>query len=447
MAIVLIMAVAIIAIRVYTGNYFEALAPIATTPTPLANASYNPLLHPTTLPTTVATTVTETPTPTPTPLPSGRNVVGPGESIQSTINRASDGDTITVLPGVYHERLLLNRPITLVGIDNPVIDAQRSGSVITIASLGCTVDGFTIENSAIAPNAPDADYAGIRIYSNLATVKDCIIRNNQRGVAVVLLGVSNTIQNNTITGNIDDGIYLDTQFNSILKNNITNNTNGIHVELTQQNLIEGNHILDNRDHGIYLHLSSENVLLGNTVTGNRNDGITIIKGRMNTVQQNTVMNNVNNGIYYEESWDPDIFGDQLTMYSDKTHDSVILNIVKGNTVGNNRYGIHTLNATCWIGGNAFVHNVVGVHVIDTAAFVYDNRFDGNWFGVDIEDSLRNVVRGNTFEKAEYGVRFLWNARNNLVAGNRIVNCTYAFGDESRSLTNVFSDNTVVPKVS
>ncbi|MBM2841886.1 MAG: putative transporter substrate binding protein, partial [Bacteroidetes bacterium] len=68
-------------------------------------------------------------------------------NLQSLINAASRGDTILVTPGTYHGNLVLDKPLALRGLGNPVVRGDSSGIVITIAADSCTVQGFTIERS------------------------------------------------------------------------------------------------------------------------------------------------------------------------------------------------------------------------------------------------------------------------------------------------------------
>ena len=59
--------------------------------------------------------------------------------IQDAINNANDGDSIIVHSGVYHENVVVNKSVTLIGNGQPVVDASGWGSAITL-----TADGITL---------------------------------------------------------------------------------------------------------------------------------------------------------------------------------------------------------------------------------------------------------------------------------------------------------------
>ena len=111
--------------------------------------------------------------------PSGAEFV----SIHDAVDWASAGDTITVESGIYTETVRLDKKLTLVGIDSgggyPVIDAHKKGPALEIVADGCTIEGFTLENSESLP--------GILISSNDNSIRRNTITNNGHGDPAVFL--------------------------------------------------------------------------------------------------------------------------------------------------------------------------------------------------------------------------------------------------------------------
>jgi pectin methylesterase-like acyl-CoA thioesterase len=53
--------------------------------------------------------------------------------IQSAINAASNGDTVFVYKGIYHENLIINKSIYLIGENKSItiIDGNKSANIVT----------------------------------------------------------------------------------------------------------------------------------------------------------------------------------------------------------------------------------------------------------------------------------------------------------------------------
>jgi len=148
-------------------------------------------------------------------------------SIKDAVDWSSGGDTIRVESGTYAENIILDKKITLIGVDTgngvPVIQPGKKGDDIEIIADGCTVEGFTIENGASS---------GIRITSSSNTVQRNTLQANGVGIALVSSG-KNTIQNNAITGNNKAGITLESASgNQIQENSVQQNTIGITLDET-----------------------------------------------------------------------------------------------------------------------------------------------------------------------------------------------------------------------
>jgi parallel beta-helix repeat protein len=156
--------------------------------------------------------------------------VGPGGSIQAAINSAAGGETVVVEAGVYQEKLIVDKGITLLGIGRPLIDAGGAGSAVTLRAEGSRVAGFQIRGSG-----PDERDAGIRVLADNCTVEDNLVEENRIGILLqnVRGGV---VKKNSVEGN-GVGILLETgSENEIVSNRIVENGEGIHI--TRHNVSE-----------------------------------------------------------------------------------------------------------------------------------------------------------------------------------------------------------------
>lgn len=192
--------------------------------------------------------------------------------INEAINNASVGDTIEVHSGIYYEILIVKKHITLRGIGRPVVDAGGKGSPIilsadiTLTSGEIVLEGFEVRNSGST-----SEDAGIRFLSD-----------------------RNTIRDNIVNFNHNDGIRGHTKDNNILNNIINSNDyDGIDIggvidmtgEYTSKNNIIQNNILNSNGDGMRFHTISNSKIIGNKIT-NSGRGIVIYASKNNIIYDN-----------------------------------------------------------------------------------------------------------------------------------------------------------------
>jgi nitrous oxidase accessory protein len=244
-------------------------------------------------------------------------------SIQEAIDTANDGDTIYVRAGTYHENLVVNKTVLLVGENKDVvnIDGQENGDVIYITANNVCIKGFTIRNSGCSYGN-----SGILLYySNCSIILDnnlicCadgihliasranniafnLISNNQVGIYFpsILLGTrsvgssGNILKNNNITNNLI-GISLSGASNTtIVNNDVENNHQGISFAGSSNNSIINNNIVNNKEYGLKLLDSSGNTLKRNIIENSslhvHSSGICLVESSNNTLIGNDLINN------------------------------------------------------------------------------------------------------------------------------------------------------------
>ena len=95
----------------------------------------------------------------------------PISTLKKAIAHAKDFDTIVVKSGTYKEfDVNVNKPLTIIGENYPVIDGELKGEIITITSDNVTVDGLFIINVGTSYTE---DYAAIRVKNS----KNFLIQN------------------------------------------------------------------------------------------------------------------------------------------------------------------------------------------------------------------------------------------------------------------------------
>jgi len=206
-------------------------------------------------------------------------------TIQEAIDNANEGDTVFVYNRTYYERIVVNKSISLVGEnrDFTIIDANGTGSGISIRANKVRVTGFTIKESGylesgiyvepcrdnvISRNKITNNYEGISLrFSSSNMFSDNIISNNIYGITAYS-SADNRFSDNDISYN-DYGITAySSADNRFSDNDISyNDYFGIYLYSSSNNMFLNN-IISNNNEGIYLYFSSNNIFSGNIISGN-----------------------------------------------------------------------------------------------------------------------------------------------------------------------------------
>lgn len=219
-------------------------------------------------------------------------------TIQSAVDAAMDGDRIYVRNGIYHENVLVNKSVSLIGEDweRTVIDGNWSQNYLrpmTITHDNVTVTTFGLVDSWQGISLDKA--SGCNITQNK-------ILNNHYGI-VLTTASRNTIAANEISS-VKFGAY-GIQLNRASNNNIqgnqlTNLSEGIAVlddlhlpnEVIQSksNNIADNNIVNCSDKAVWFKFTKENLFVGNTIA-NSTIGLAFMWTDNNIVYQNNFVDN------------------------------------------------------------------------------------------------------------------------------------------------------------
>jgi len=239
---------------------------------------------------------------------------GPADfhTIQEAVNSATSGDIIYVYNGTYYEKIVVDKSVSLVGEDRDltIVDGNGTGSVISIKADNVKIKGFTIKGSGML--LPDSGILVDKCHGN--EINHNTITDNNDGIHIEMSS-GNVISDNIISSNNNDGIHLELSSDTEISDNIisSNNNDGIFL-VVSSDLVSGNTITNN-DNGIDLFMSSENVISDNIISSN-NKGIIFDS----TSGDNTIYHNNFNNIDQVESesanfWDYDYEGNYWTDYN------------------------------------------------------------------------------------------------------------------------------------
>ena len=235
--------------------------------------------------------------------------------------------------------------------DNNISNNTGHGVVMTV---NCNEN--TLTNNTISDN----ESSGIlsQASSNNDIINNTIINNTAVGIYFYKDNHNNTLVNNRITGNWN-GINLGTnsQFNKVAENEISDNINGGLSIKGNNNTISENIISNNSETGIHLNYSDTNTIKNNIISDNSGYGIVFwILCNNNTISENTIIGN-EIGISV-----------RLDSQNNKFHN----NIISYNTV----YGIYLYGSD----NSTFYHNNI---VNNTNQF--NNEYSSNTWHNDVNE--------------------------------------------------------------
>ena len=220
-------------------------------------------------------------------------------SIQEAINEAENGSIVYVPQGVYYERIIINKTISLIGenVSTTIIDGNNGGTVVAITADNVTISGFTIQKSGWGWFKN-----GIYIYF----ADNCLVENNHlfHNCHNIRLNCSDSshVIDNTINGD-GYGIRFINSFNCVaIGNNVSNCIAGVHLENATSCIVKKNYFTQN-DQGVRMYSPcTYNKIMANTVYDNNYDGMIDVMPNSpalfdNLIFHNNFINNTNPFIY------------------------------------------------------------------------------------------------------------------------------------------------------
>ncbi|GIL09309.1 MAG: hypothetical protein BroJett033_8200 [Chloroflexota bacterium] len=299
---------------------------------------------------------------------SGRRLVvaadGAYTTIQAALDAAAPGDVIEVHTGVYAAPLVVTTSVSFVGVGEPVIDGQGTGSLVMINAPNTRFEGFTVRNSGASMNHEDT---GIVVQAAGVTVV-----NNR--VEDTLFGI--------YFANAPDGTIADNQVRC-LDRELGLRGDGIRVWFSDRTTITGNTVVDCRDTLIWY---TQDIVIVNNIFRDSRYGLHFMYSSHAMIEDNTFEGNS--------------VGSYL-MYSQ--HLTVIGNRMLWNR-GPSGYGLALKDMDyITMRDNVLVGNRAGLY-IDNSPALYDitNDTTGNFFGYNdigiaaLPSTARNVFQTNTF---------------------------------------------------
>ena len=296
------------------------------------------------------------------------------KSIKVAIQLAVNGDTIRIMPGIYKEgNLIVQKSITFIGKDYPVLDGENKFEIFTIAANDVSIIGLRMINTGVGSIN---DISAI----NALDTKRLNVLNNQFEHTFFGIHLSNAkhclIEGNTLHSNaqaehqIGNGIHAWKSDSIVIRNNnVGGHRDGIYFEFVTNSLVEKNFSHHNMRYGLHFMFSHHDEYRSNTFQNN-GAGVAV----MYTKGVKMIANR------FEDNWGSSSYGLLLKDIGDAE-----------------------------IRQNHFSRNTVAVYMEGTSRCQFtQNVFRGNGWAVKIQANcdenvfFKNSFLSNTFDMATNG---------------------------------------------
>ena len=304
--------------------------------------------------------------------------------IQIAVNAAANGDTILVEAGNYYEKnLVVNKSVTLIGIDYPVLNGEFKYEIISVKANNVSIVGFKLLQSGISSIV---DIAGIKTYD----CRDIIIAGN-------------------ILDDTFFGIYIQNGTNCIIKNN---------------KLVASSKTEQESGNGIHCWKSDSLQIIANTITGHR-DGIYFEFVTNSVIWRNISFDNMRYGLHF--------------MFSN--NDAYISNVFERNGAGASvmfSHGVKMFN-------NVFTDNwgdgAYGVFLKEMSnSYMLGNTFTKNTVAVFMEGATNILVEKNMFISNGWAFKIQASSSDVTITQNNFIANTYDIGTNGSLVLNTFNQN-------
>lgn len=271
----------------------------------------------------------------------------PSTNLQTIIDNAEAGSTVSLQPGVYAGGIVIDKPIALTGEHDAIIDGGGEGTIITVSAPDVTIDGLTLrasgasldrEDSAVSVLAPRVSitnnvFEDVLFGAFLRTAPNSIVSNNAIGAKDVFIAnrgdgirlwesARSVVEGNTIRGGRDSVFWFSDEV-VVRDNEVTGGRYGLHFMYSDGAVVEGN-VLSGNSVGAFLMYSRDVTVKDNIMAENHGPsgyGIGFKDMDRVTADGNRFIGN-RVGMYFDN-----------TPYTHNEHEYITNNLIAYNKVG------------------------------------------------------------------------------------------------------------------
>lgn len=286
--------------------------------------------------------------------------------LQQLVDATPSGGVLHPPPGRYSGPVVINKPLTIDGAGAVVLTGNDVGTVLTLTGSQITIAGLKIEHSG--QRHENGDACLLMQNASFSIVKDNVLQD-------CLIGLDVQRSNNNI---LRDNRIIGGEGTEDLRGD------GIRVWWSNDNRIEGNHVIAHRD--VIFEYSTRNLLKGNRIENGRY-GTHFMYAGGNVAEGNTYIED-SVGIFSMFSSDLRLVGNRIARSNGAVGKGIGLKEADNVTLENNL-------------------------IIDCAIGLYNDDLPS-------DPDRPNILRGNRFAFNGIGVQFHLNQKGNVFTGNDFI---------------------------
>ena len=216
---------------------------------------------------------------------------GDHATITEAINEANPGDKILVRPGFYQERIVMDKPLEIIG-DGELSEIVIEGYSKSVVEFRTTQG--KIENLTLRLNCKDGNC--VKIERGLLNIERCDISMGARCI-FISGGGDHRLRENKIHDGKECGILIWTNGNRIIEDNeIFRNPVGVHIFMGGKNSILRRNKISEANYGVMIVGARKITIEDNEIFGNKLDGVVAETANNIIIQRNCINKNEFNAI-------------------------------------------------------------------------------------------------------------------------------------------------------
>ncbi|MEA3323915.1 MAG: right-handed parallel beta-helix repeat-containing protein [Euryarchaeota archaeon] len=209
-------------------------------------------------------------------------------TITEAIEAANPGDRILVRPGLYHEGLVIEKPLEIIGdgnLDDVVLHAVGKNVLLFKTTMG-RVTNLTLRQMG------GGDWCGVEIAQGRLDLEECDITSQSMACVAIHSGADPRLRRNRIhDGKI--GVLVTGNGQGVLEDNdiFGNPFIGVGITGGGNPTLRRNRIHDSKGDGVLVRDKGRGTLEDNDIFGNPQAGVAIIEGGNPTLRRNRINKN------------------------------------------------------------------------------------------------------------------------------------------------------------